>query len=133
MTHARIGLHHVSIPVPPGELDAGRSFYGDLLGLPEVPPPAALGPERVAWFQLGDAGECELHLFIEPDANARPSGRHLAFLLDSETALDELAARLNAAGVTHEIADDIVNRPRWFIHDPFGNRVECTTILGPYA
>jgi hypothetical protein len=35
--------------------------------------------------------------------------------------------------VTHEIADDIVNRPRWFIHDPFGNRVECTTILGPYA
>lgn len=125
-----VGLHHVSIPVPPGALDAGRTFYRDTLGLPEVPPPAVLGPERVAWFTLGDS---ELHLFIEPDANVVASGRHLALVVEDQHALDVLEARVRAAGIEPEEAEAIPNRPRWFIHDPFGNRVECTTILGPYA
>lgn len=124
------GLHHVSIPVPPGALDAGRTFYGDVLGLTEIAPPAVLGPERVAWFNLG---ACELHLFLEQDANAVRSGRHLALAVEDQNALDLLEARVRAAGIELEETDVIPNRPRWFIQDPFGNRVECTAILGPYA
>ena len=37
-------IHHVSIPLPPGGKDAARRFYGDLLGLEEVPVPDTLNP-----------------------------------------------------------------------------------------
>jgi catechol 2,3-dioxygenase-like lactoylglutathione lyase family enzyme len=120
-------LHHVSIPVPPGELDSGRRFYRDLFGLEEIPPRASLGPERVVWFALGDR---ELHLFMEEHANARSSRRHLAFAVDD---LDAVRERLGRHGVEIEEAEPIHNRPRFFCRDPFGNLLEVTTILGPYA
>ena len=42
MTGVIVGLDHVQIAAPPGcEADA-RRFYGGLLGLAEVPRPAAL-------------------------------------------------------------------------------------------
>lgn len=120
-------LHHVSIPVPPGQLEAGREFYACVVGLREVPPPESLGRERVAWFDLG---ECELHLFIEEDANARTSGRHLAFAVDDLCAVEE---RLVSNSVIPVEAEPIHNRPRFFFTDPFGNRVEMTQITGPYS
>jgi hypothetical protein len=46
--------------------------------------------------------------------------------------LDGLRARLEEAGVEIDEADPIENRPRFFCHDPFGNRVELTSIAGPY-
>ena len=119
-------LHHVSIPVPPGQFDAGRAFYTGVFGLREIPPPASLGPGRVAWFDLGD---CELHLFIEDDAHAFSSQRHLALVVDD---LNRVRQRLTEHGVAIEADVPIENRPRFFVHDPFGNRVEITQILGPY-
>jgi catechol 2,3-dioxygenase-like lactoylglutathione lyase family enzyme len=118
-------LHHVSIPVPPGQLNAGREFYAHVIGLREIPPPESLGPERVAWFDLG---ECELHLFIEANANEPASGRHLAFAVDD---LESIRARLEPSAAVEE-AEPIQNRPRFFFTDPFGNRVEITQIIGPY-
>src|SRR5687768_7334536 len=75
----RYDLHHVSIPVLPGQLDAGREFYMRALGLEEIPAPAEFEPGRVVWFRLG---ERELHLFKEEGANASPSARHLALEVD---------------------------------------------------
>ena len=122
----RYQLHHVSIPVGPGQLPQGREFYGGLLGLEEIPPPESFGPERVVWFDLGGR---ELHLFVEADANARGSNRHLALEVEDLAALREHLAH---CGIAAEEADPIPNRPRVFIHDPFGNRVEFTQIQGPY-
>ena len=119
-------LHHVSIPVQPGQLGAGRAFYADVVGLREIPPPKAFGTERVVWFDLGG---CELHLFIEDDANESASGRHLALAVDD---LDEVQQRLAAHAVELLDADPIPNRPRCFFLDPFGNRVEITQIVGAY-
>jgi glyoxylase I family protein len=52
-------LHHVSISVT--DLDQARHFYGDLLGLSEIPRPPFDFPG--AWYQLG-----EIYL-TDPDGN----------------------------------------------------------------
>lgn len=122
----RYDLHHVSIPVRPDQLDAGREFYADVLGLEEIPAPNEFAPGRVVWFRLGDR---ELHLFKEEDANQPPSERHLALEVDD---LDWARTRFARHGVAVEEADPIHNRPRLYVRDPFGNKLEITQILGPY-
>lgn len=122
----RYGLHHVSIPVLPDQLEAGRAFYAGVLGLEEIPAPAEFGLDRVVWFRLG---ERELHLFKEQDANMPLSERHLALDVDDLTAARE---RFAEHAIDVEEADPIHNRPRLFVRDPFGNKLEFTEILGPY-
>lgn len=122
----RYDLHHVSIPVLPGQLEAGREFYTRALGLEEIPAPVEFGQGRVVWFRLGDR---ELHLFKEDDANTPLSERHLALEVDD---LDAARQRFDAHGVAVEEADPIHNRPRLYVRDPFGNKLEITQILGPY-
>ncbi len=49
--------------------------------------------------------------------------------------MDDLAAyerRLIDQGYRVEIPEAIVNRPRLFTRDPFGNLIELVHILGPY-
>ena len=122
----RYDLHHVSIPVKPDQLDAGREFYSRVMALEEIPAPHEFAPGRVVWFQLG---ERELHLFKEEHANQPGSERHLAIEVDD---LDAVRARFAEHGVTIEEADPIHNRPRLYVRDPFGNKLEITQILGPY-
>ncbi|HEX5166057.1 MAG TPA: VOC family protein [Thermomicrobiales bacterium] len=122
----RYGLHHVSIPVRPGQLEAGREFYGQALGLEEIPVPAEFEEGRVVWFSLGDR---ELHLFKEEDANQPRSERHLALEVDDLAAA---RARFAEHGIAVEETDPIHNRPRLYIRDPFGNKLEITELQGPY-
>ncbi len=122
----RYGLHHVSIPVQPDQLEAGRAFYARALGLEEIPAPVEFAPGWVIWFRLGAQ---ELHLFEEENANTPPSERHLALEVDD---LDAARQRFDELGVVVEEADPIHNRPRLYVRDPFGNKLEITQILGPY-
>jgi hypothetical protein len=43
-----------------------------------------------------------------------------------------MRTRFAEHGVEVEEADPIHNRPRLFVRDPFGNKLEITQILGPY-
>jgi catechol 2,3-dioxygenase-like lactoylglutathione lyase family enzyme len=119
------GLQHVSSPFTSGDQAALRAFYGDLLGLRELPPPYALGHLELVWFAAGDG--LELH-FFRGETNAA-AARH--FCLEIED-VNETRRRLREAG--HEPYDDtpIPNRPRFFCRDPAGNLVEFTHIEGPY-
>jgi catechol 2,3-dioxygenase-like lactoylglutathione lyase family enzyme len=118
-------LQHVSSPFADGDQHALRSFYGELLGLRELPTPAALGHLELVWFSAGDG--VELHFFRGVVDGA--AERH--FCLDIAD-LEETRRRLQNAG--HEPYDDtsIPNRPRFFCRDPAGNLVEFTRIEGPY-
>ena len=40
--------------------------------------------------------------------------------------------RLSARGIAIEETDAILNRPRFFVHDPFNNLIEITQITGDY-
>ena len=44
------GIHHVQIACPAGTEDLLRGFYGDLVGMPEIPKPAALAVRGGVWF-----------------------------------------------------------------------------------
>lgn len=118
-------LHHVSIPYQPDELEAGRSFYGQTLGLAEIPRPTTLENDG-AWFQLDDR---ELHLYIEDPAHVISKRQHFCFAVDE---LDSIRQRIASAGTAIEQAREIPNRPRFFCRDPAGNRLEITAIHGPY-
>jgi len=120
------GLQHVSSPFADGGQAALRAFYGERLGLRELPTPSTLGHMELVWFAAGDG--LELHFFRGKTDPA--AARH--FCLDVED-LEETRRRLVDAG--HEPYDDtpIPNRPRFFCRDPAGNLVEFTSIEGPYA
>jgi catechol 2,3-dioxygenase-like lactoylglutathione lyase family enzyme len=120
-----VRLQHVSIIVPTGEDTRAQAiaFYSGLLGLEQRDVPPHLDPAGLIWFRVG--GDLELHLLQE----AAPADDQRHFCLEVEGAdLDELRARIEAAGLETRDATPIVGRPRFFCRDPFGNLVELTRI-----
>lgn len=113
-----VGLDHVQVAMPAGQEPAAREFYAGVLGMTEVPKPAALAARGGCWFESGTA---VLHLGVEePFAPARKA--HPALLV---TDLDTMQARLEDAGHACVRADgEIPGVRRCHTHDPFGNRVE---------
>lgn len=120
-------VQHISVARPrgAGHAVAARRFYGEILGLEEIDPPRTLTEMDLIWFRIGDQ---EVHVF-PVDGSPVDVGQHLCLQVSDLAALRSHLTR-------HDIPvlDDtpIPNRPRFFCHDPFGNRIECTTILGPY-
>jgi catechol 2,3-dioxygenase-like lactoylglutathione lyase family enzyme len=113
------GLDHVQVAAPPDREADARRFYGELLGLAEVPKPAALRARGGAWFAVGDGGQ-QLHVGVERDfAPARKA--HPALRVSD---LDALAGRLAGAGVEIAWDDAIPGLRRFYAADPFGNRIE---------
>jgi catechol 2,3-dioxygenase-like lactoylglutathione lyase family enzyme len=119
-------LQHVSVPRPAGGEALARAFYGELLGLEEIPVPKSLGDRNLVWFRIGE--NTELHTFPE-DNTAPTSGRHLCIEVDD---LKGMQRKLAAAGYAPWDAAVIPGRPRFFCRDPFNNQIEFTTIEGDY-
>ena len=121
-------LHHVQVACPPGGEDDARRFYGEGLGLTEVPKPAVLAGRGGAWFRSYDAEGAvvaELHVGVEdPFAPARKA--HPAFLLGTVLEVEAVAARLVALGFVVDLAErhTFPGFQRFHAHDPAGNRVE---------
>ena len=114
---AILRFDHVQLAMPAGGEERARSFYCDVLGIPDVPKPEPLARRGGCWFELGDV---RVHLGIE--AEFRPARKaHPAFLVSDLTALAE---RLTGAG--HSVAHDqqLEGFKRIFVEDPFGNRIE---------
>jgi len=111
------GIDHVQVAAPRGCEGEARAFYGDLLGLEELPKPEALAARGGCWFR---AGAQELHVGVEePFAAARKA--HPGFVVDD---LDSLAERLEAGGVEVAWDEAIPGTRRFHAADPFGNRLE---------
>jgi len=114
-----VGLDHVQVAAPrtPGVEEEARAFYGDLLGLSELEKPESLKARGGVWFSLG-AGE--LHVGLED--NFVPARKaHPALLV---RGLDGLRARLEVTGVRTHDAEIIPGTLRFYVYDPFGNRIE---------
>lgn len=111
------GIDHVHLAMPRGEEERARAFYGELLGLPEVPKPAQLAVRGGCWF-----GSATVMVHLGVQDNFVPARKaHPAFIV---AGLDELRVRLTAAG--YEVIDDdaVPEVRRFFTFDPFGNRLE---------
>ena len=110
-------LSHINVTMPKGGEDTARSFYAGIFGLREIPKPEPLRARGGVWF---DAGGLDLHVSVEERRGEPDAQRHFGL----ECAeVEGLRARLIAAGV---MVDD--GRPaswkRFFVRDPFGNRIE---------
>ncbi|HYG72930.1 MAG TPA: VOC family protein [Actinomycetota bacterium] len=118
MTYAITGIHHIQLAMPPDEEEAGRTFYGDLLGLPEVPKPSELAPRGGLWFR---SGSLEVHLGVEREDFTPARKAHPAFIV---TGLDTLRERLETAGYRIDEDVQLEGYRRFHVRDPFGNRLE---------
>jgi catechol 2,3-dioxygenase-like lactoylglutathione lyase family enzyme len=112
-----LGIDHVQLAIPPGGEAQARRFYGEVLGLVEVPKPEAMRARGGLWFQ---AGPVQLHLGLEE--GMRPSLKaHPALLVDD---LGACQRALVAAGCEWKASDEIPGIARAHTRDPFGNRIE---------
>lgn len=116
-----LAIHHVQVTVPADRMADALRFYGDTLGLREIPQPPRERPEPGAWYSVGTA---ELHLRPETEGadDAARSRRHVAFAVAD---LAPVKGALTAAGA--DLMPDARPVPgvrRLFVRDPGGNRVE---------
>jgi catechol 2,3-dioxygenase-like lactoylglutathione lyase family enzyme len=113
-----IALHHVNVTVPPDLEAATKEFYGSVLGLKQIPKPAA-SRQSGAWYEIGAT---QLHLSVENDEQGPISSRHVCFTVSD---LGEAEKRFRDAGV--KIISDprpVPGTPRFYVRDPGGNQLE---------
>lgn len=114
---------HVQLAMPKGEEDRARAFYRDVLEMTEIPKPAPLAANGGVWFQAGDV---EIHLGVEehfqPAKKAHPAVR--------VADIDALAARCETNGHEVDFDDRYPGVRRFYVHDPFGNRLEVMEAAG---
>jgi catechol 2,3-dioxygenase-like lactoylglutathione lyase family enzyme len=128
-------VHHIAVTVT--DLARARRFYGEVLGLRELPRPAF--PFEGAWYALGDR---QLHLVVHPPtrtlrgtAEIDPRDGHFAVRVAS---YDATLAHLRAHGIP--VREQPRNPTPWaqlYVTDPDGNVIELNVerpharILGP--
>lgn len=118
-----LALDHAQVAMPRGEEDRARAFYAGVLGLEEIPKPANLAARGGVWFRVGAS---QLHLGVED--GFRPARKaHPALRVEG---LDELAERLRAAGYEPVRDEPLPGYRRFYVADPFGNRVELLEAEG---
>src|SRR5215472_11718299 len=110
-------LSHVNVTMPKGGEPQARAFYAGCLGMREIPKPELLCGQGGVWF---DAGGLELHVSIEEPHAGAVSQLHIGLGCGD---IDGLRARLQAAGVVTENGPKVPWK-RFFVDDPFGNRIE---------
>src|SRR5437016_2237638 len=91
-------LHHVNVTVPPELEAATKKFYGEVLGLKQIPKPRA-SRQSGAWYQIA---EMQMHLSVE-DNNGEVSSRHVCFTVSD---LGGAEKKFRDAGV------EIISDPR---------------------
>jgi catechol 2,3-dioxygenase-like lactoylglutathione lyase family enzyme len=112
-----LAIDHVKLAMPVGGEAAARSFYGDVLGLPETSKPPHLAKRGGCWFE-NEA--LKIHLGVEADF--RPARKAHPGLLVSD--LEALKVALRDGGYTLRDDEPLEGYDRIYVDDPFGNRLE---------
>lgn len=112
-----IRVHHVQIAIPTGGEDDARRFYGDVLGMEEITKPTVLAARGGAWFRQGDF---ELHVGIDEEFEPAQKA-HPGVLVED---LEAMASRFSDAGIQIRPDRALPGYRRFYVDDPFGNRLE---------
>ena len=113
-------LHHTFHTIPSSGAADLRHFYGDLLGLPEIPPARELEGMPLIWFQVGDS---HLHFRLDDAWERGHEAHHVALHSDD---LGPMFERLRAEGIAivPNVGFQEYGYRRFYVHDPFGRQVE---------
>ncbi len=100
-----------------------RRFYGEALGLTEIPTPDSLAKASVLWFQ---AGPIVFHIGY-PKAGTVGDG-HTALAVG-----DVDAARARFVIMGYAVDDTVIpmGYPRFYVRDPWGNQFEILPSVLP--
>ncbi|HEY2786721.1 MAG TPA: VOC family protein [Fimbriiglobus sp.] len=107
-------LDHCSVLIT--DVPAARRFYGEILGLKEIAPPASFDFVAV-WYDLGHG---YLHLLLKDRPDSQ-SPRHFCLHVPSAA---EARRHLTGKDIPVEETVKIPGCDRFFIYDPDGNRIE---------
>lgn len=117
MEFSILQIDHVQVAAPAGKEEAAREFYAGILGMLEIEKPEPLKERGGAWFKFG---EQQLHVGVEePFSPAKKA--HPAFRV---SGYDELIDYLATTDIEVKEDDSIPGVDRFFVFDPFGNRLE---------
>ena len=112
-----VGINHVQVEAPQGCESAARAFYGGVLGLAEIEKPENLRQRGGAWFACGSQ---QIHIGVVSKFEPRRKG-HPAIEVRH---LSAWRTRLEAAGVPISEDEPLPGWSRFYIADPWGNRIE---------
>jgi catechol 2,3-dioxygenase-like lactoylglutathione lyase family enzyme len=110
-------LDHVQLAIPPGGEGASRRFWVEALGMTEVCKPPHLAARGGCWFE---SGPLRLHLGVDRDFHPAKKA-HPALIV---VGMSALRARLEAAGFATDDDEPLEGYDRFYVDDPFGNRIE---------
>ncbi|MBS4196518.1 VOC family protein [Lederbergia citri] len=117
MTFKFKAIDHIQLAAPKGGEEEARRFFNGILGLEEVEKPETLKKNGGVWFAYGNV---QIHVGIEePFSPAKKA--HPAFEVEN---IEELKKHLLENNV--DIIEDnrLPGANRFYVSDPFGNRIE---------
>lgn len=119
MSYSFAGIDHLQLAAPVGCEEEARRFFNGILGWTELPKPESLRSRGGAWFQCGAH---QVHVGVQPDF-VPATKAHPAFEV---RGLDELRDHFLGHGiqVIDDTARDEEGVKRFYVNDPFGNRLE---------
>lgn len=117
MTYSFQGIDHVQVAAPPNKEDIAREFYSDKLGFTELQKPENLAKRGGVWFQVGSH---QLHIGVENDFTSAKKA-HPAFEVKNIKSLKTKLKEKNADIIED---DNLKGAERFYLYDPFGNRLE---------
>jgi len=114
-----IEIDHVQIAAPRGCEREARKFFGEVLGLEEIEKPESLRSRGGCWYRVGSR---QLHIGVED--NFSPATKaHPAF---ATSDIQSLFERLRDVGIEAKWDDAVAGLRRFYVKDPWGNRIEFT-------
>ncbi|WHY56049.1 VOC family protein [Peribacillus simplex] len=117
MTYIFKSIDHIQLAAPKGSKDTARKFFKNILGFEEVEKPEELKKRGGVWFEFGNY---QIHIGIEePFYPAKKA--HPAFEIEN---IEELRKHLVTNGIDVMDDDKLPGAKRFYISDPFGNRME---------
>ncbi|WP_096434995.1 VOC family protein [Alteribacter populi] len=117
MANLLAGIDHIQLAAPKDCEEEARHFYNGLLGLEEIPKPENLRKRGGVWFKLGSQ---ELHIGVQ-EAFIPAKKAHPGFIVHD---LQEVKNLLTNENVEIKEEPPIKGRERFFVSDPFENRIE---------
>jgi len=120
-------IHHVQIFVPKELEQTARHFYGEVLGLQEVPKPAAFAGLGGAWYQCG-ANQLHLSIMRNVEDN-RTSPRHVCYMVADLAEAERVLRQADVAIIPDDRPHD--QWTRFFVRDPGGNYIEIAEMNKP--
>lgn len=110
-------IDHVQVAAPKNCEEKAREFYGDILGMKEITKPKNLQSRGGVWFQCGNH---QLHIGVQEDFQPAKKA-HPAFHVKNLSVLRDY---LTTKGITVKDDEPLEGANRFYVNDPFGNRLE---------